>query len=106
MSVKLGICNSNPQGVKIMLIKEKVSLAVLAFLVGVTSNAAWAQTLEEITVTAQKREESLAEVPISIAVFSGQEIQNRSIDSMSVLSQSMPNVFIDENQIEIGRAHV
>ena len=83
-----------------MLNKEKVSLAVLAFLVGVTSSPAWAQVLEEITVTAQKREESLAEVPISIAVVSGQQIQNRSIDSMAVLSQSMPNVLINENQID------
>ena len=39
------------------------------------SNAASAQILEEITVTAQKREQSLQDVGISIAAFSGEQLE-------------------------------
>ena len=59
-----------------------------------------AQVLDEIMVTAQKREESLKDVPISISAIDGAVIENRSIDDLSSLSQSMPNVFINENQID------
>jgi outer membrane receptor protein involved in Fe transport len=61
---------------------------------------AFAQELEEVVVTAQLREETLAEVPISIVAVSGEQIENRGIDSFQALSQSMPNVFINENQID------
>ena len=56
--------------------------------------------LEEIIVTAQKRAQSLQDVPISISVVSGQLIEDRSIDSLATLSQSVPNLFITENQID------
>lgn len=65
----------------------------------VSSQAAHAQ-LEEIIVTAQKRPQSLQDVPISISVVSGQMIEDRSIDSLATLSQSVPNLFITENQID------
>ncbi len=65
----------------------------------VSSQAAHAQ-LEEIIVTAQKRPQSLQDVPISISVVSGQLIADRSIDSLATLSQSVPNLFITENQID------
>jgi outer membrane receptor protein involved in Fe transport len=72
-----------------------------AILVSSTwAGTAFAQVLEEVTVTAQKREETLSEVPISIIAISGDEIENRGIDSFQTLSQSMPNVFINENQID------
>jgi len=42
--------------------------------------------LSEIIVTAQKREESLQDTPISIAVMSADDLQNRGIGSLSDLS--------------------
>lgn len=48
-------------------------------------------TLEEIVVTARKTEESLQRVPVSVAVVSGEEIEARSIRSLSDLGQSTPN---------------
>ena len=38
--------------------------------------------LEEVVVTAQKREENLADVPISIAAFSGEKLEALGIDDI------------------------
>jgi len=47
--------------------------------------------LEEIVVTARRREESMQEIPISIVAVSGQEIQQLGIQTMGDLTQSVPN---------------
>ena len=79
----------------------RIQSILLVAVVGVSGVVpALAQELEEVVVTAQMREQSLSEVPISIVAVSGDVIQERGIDSMSTLSQSMPNVFINENQID------
>lgn len=59
-----------------------------------------AQVLEEVIVTAQKRVESLQDVPISVVAVSGDTITNRGIDSLAELSTSVPNLFITESQID------
>jgi len=53
-----------------------------------------AQVLEEIIVTAQRREQSLQEVPISIETMSGEEIQNQNFRNMEDLSTFSPSVFV------------
>lgn len=53
-----------------------------------------AQQLEEIVVTAQRRVQSLQEVPISIEAISGQEIQDQGYRNMEDLSFFSPSVFI------------
>ncbi len=58
------------------------------------------QTLEVITVTAQKREQSIQDVPISVTAVSGERLTNRSIDSLASLSHSVPNLNINEGQID------
>ena len=55
--------------------------------------------LDEIVVTAQKREESLKDVPISVSAVSGDVLADRSIDNLADLSSSIPNLFITESQI-------
>ncbi len=75
-------------------------VSTLALALGITPVLAEELVLEEITVTAQKREESLADVPISISAVSGALLEDRSIDSLATLSQSIPNVQIAENQID------
>lgn len=49
------------------------------------------EKLEEIIVTARKQQESLQQVPVSVVAVSGEEIEARSIDSLSDLGQSTPN---------------
>jgi iron complex outermembrane recepter protein len=49
--------------------------------------------LEEITVTARKREESTQDVPITVAAISGQELDKVGVTSMVQLTQSVPGVY-------------
>ncbi|MEM1154127.1 MAG: TonB-dependent receptor [Pseudomonadota bacterium] len=55
----------------------------------------FAQGLEEVVVTAQRREESLQDVPISISAFTGDDLNVRLIDDLTDLQFSVPNLFSD-----------
>ena len=48
--------------------------------------------LEEITVTAQRREERLLEVPLSITVFDGQTLERDSAASLHDISGQTPGL--------------
>lgn len=52
-------------------------------------------TLEEITVTARKREENLQSTPIAVSAFSTKELEYRQIDSTDKLSDITPNLTFD-----------
>ena len=52
--------------------------------------------LEEIVVTAQKKEEGLSEVPISIQVLSDEMIETRGVTSMKHLSEYIPGLHISK----------
>lgn len=51
--------------------------------------------VSEIVVTAQKRSESIQDVPISITAVSGATLRERAISDVSQLSNSAPNVSLD-----------
>jgi outer membrane receptor protein involved in Fe transport len=51
--------------------------------------------LEEVIVTAQKRTESLQDVPISVATMSGEQIDDVGITSLQELTQYIPNVTVN-----------
>lgn len=53
-------------------------------------------TLEEIIVTAQKREESLQDAPISITAFSRKDMLEAGIDEISDYTYLTPSMSIDE----------
>jgi outer membrane receptor protein involved in Fe transport len=74
--------------------KLAISAAVAGLALGVS-----AQQLEEVVVTAQKRTESLQDVPISVTAISGQLIQDASIRSFSELSAYVPNFSVAENPV-------
>lgn len=52
--------------------------------------------LDEVIVTARKREESLTEVPISITAVSGKKLQDYAIRSVQDAAQLVPNLYVDE----------
>ncbi len=56
-----------------------------------------AQQLEEIVVTAQRREQSLQEVPISIHAITGLELQKQGFRTMEDLGQFSPSVEMNES---------
>ncbi len=77
---------------------NKVHAAVVAALTGaggLTYQTASAQEgLEEIVVTATRREQNLQEVPISIVAITGDNLEMRGIDNLEEVSQGVPNVVI------------
>lgn len=78
------------------------SLALLLVLPLIPCREAAAQeardaTLEEIVVTARKREERMIDVPIAITAVSGDSIRELNIDSMEWLSQQIPNFSVRED---------
>ncbi len=76
---------------------SRLHAAVTAALAGavVYQPAATAQEgLEEIVVTALRREQNLQEVPVSIVAISGDNLQMRGLDNLEEVSQGVPNVVI------------
>ena len=80
------------------MVKTFSKLALSAAVAGLAFGAS-AQQLEEVIVTAQKRVESLQDVPISVTAISGELIQDASIRSFSELSAYVPNFSVNENPV-------
>ena len=55
------------------------------------------RAVEEIFVTAQKKEQSVEEVPISISAFTGDFLKDVGIDDLHELAEFAPNVRITNN---------
>jgi outer membrane receptor protein involved in Fe transport len=76
----------------------------LGLAVALAASAAWAQgsdgpVLGEIIVTAQKRAESLREVPISVSAIDSEKIQDASIVRLDDLKAYVPNLQVTETGI-------
>ena len=54
--------------------------------------SAQAAGLEEVTVTARRREESLQDVPIAVSAFSAERLENAGAPDITWLQQSTPNL--------------
>ncbi len=69
--------------------------SVSALMTLATAAPAWSQDafeIEEITVTATKREQSIQEVPISITAFSGEDVQQNGWSSPVDIIAKAPNL--------------
>ena len=83
-------------------IKRKCcSMAKLSLVAGVSLAAvpgvSFAE-IEEIVVTAQKREQNIQDVPISITAISGAQLEERGITDVFDLQQSAPGLTVQQNQ--------
>jgi len=74
---------------------RRSSAALLGIAISLSTSGVYAQdqslVIEEIVVTAQKREQSLQDVPISISVLSGNKLQEAGIDNLDDLAPYVPN---------------
>jgi len=75
-----------------VIFKQPPLVAVIAL--ATATSFTQAQMLEEIIVTAQKRAESLQDVPISVTAIQGDKLQSAGIANMSSLADNVPNLFI------------
>lgn len=73
-----------------------VSSLVFAIFIGPVSQAQESGALEEIIVTAQKREQSLQDVPISVSVVTGDVIASRNYSDLQDMTDVVPNAFVAE----------
>ncbi len=55
-------------------------------------------TLEEITVTARRRDESLQTVPIAVTAFTAADLERRGISDITELAQSAPSVTLEASR--------
>src|SRR5437879_2808187 len=86
--------------------RSKISYAVAAILGGASVGAAGAEpaagtteggALEEIIVTAQKREQSIQDVPISMQALTGQALQQLNVSTFDDYIKFLPSVTTASN---------
>src|SRR6267142_4897075 len=63
-----------------------------AALIALSGGSAWGQALEEVVVTAQKREQNLQDVGISVAALSGEQLRSEAVTSTIDAIMKIPNV--------------
>ena len=76
-----------------------LSFVVAVVITAISSPPAGAQQLEEIIVTAQRREQSLQEVPISVDVFTGAQLMAQGISTVEDLAIYSPSVEMEVDSI-------
>ena len=77
-----------------------ISVLVLGLFVSAAPASAQsgAEGLEEIVVTAQKREQNIMDVPIAISAISGAQIEESGLNSMFDLQQNVPGLIVSQSQ--------
>jgi iron complex outermembrane receptor protein len=75
------------------LIVSHLAAAIAAGSMGLIPAVALGQAaLEEVVVTARKREESLQETPVAVSAFTGESMQELGMTNISDLTKVVPNV--------------
>ena len=74
---------------------KTLRVAIAAVLAGSMVQTAYAQEgLEEIVVTATRREQNLQEVPISIVAVTGEGLEMRGLQNVENLNATIPNLSV------------
>ena len=66
-------------------------------VVPATAVAQYAGVIEEVIVTARKREEPLREVPMSVSVMTGERIEETGVLNVEYLYGDVPNLYFAQN---------
>lgn len=85
---------------KISLHRRVLASSIIAVNAGLlstipTSALGQSMVLEEIIVTARKRQESIQDVPISMAAFSGDQLRDAGVTNIKDLTMHVPGLQID-----------
>ena len=75
-----------------------ISASLISVAAGLSAHAEEAM-LEEVVVTAQKRDQSLQEVPISVQVVSGELIRERDFNDLEDTTDAVPAVTVAQNGV-------
>lgn len=80
---------------RLVLCQAVLAAAVIQAPVGLAAESTMA--LEEVTVTARRRTESLQDTPISVTAFSAEGLESRGIYNISQISYFTPNLTFQNN---------
>ncbi len=72
--------------------RKKIALAITCFALG--SSQVIAQQVEEVVVTAERRETALQDTPISVLSFSSAALEARGVQTLEDLATNAPNLDI------------
>lgn len=77
---------------------------VFSIVLVLTSIAAFAQALEEMVVTSQKREQNLLDVPSALQAFSGDMLEGAGVRDTNDLTRLVPDMMMSGENA--GRANI
>jgi iron complex outermembrane receptor protein len=80
---------------RLILRSPFVIVSVIALIGGPLAQAQQQGRIEEIVVTAQKRVQSVQDVPIAISAFTSETLQKKGLNDITRLSALTPNVNLD-----------
>ena len=77
-------------------LSPKLARTVLLFSASTAllADVAWADGLEEVVVTARKREENIQNIPVAVTAISGEQMDNYSLRSLEQISASTPELTV------------
>ena len=82
---------------KAVFVAAAVAVALpMAPLASARSSAA--SVIEEVTVTARRRSESLQDVPIAVSAISGDELTRRGAQDLTEIAQAVPSVTLEPSR--------
>lgn len=81
-----------------VFLRSSKQLTALLISLPLFSGQAFSQALEEVIVTAQKREQSLQDVPIAVSAYSGAMLEESGIKDVFDLQVNAPALTVDQNQ--------
>ncbi len=76
--------------------RARKPLACMIALLAASSVSAESFVLEEVIVTAQKRSQSMQDVPLSVSAIGGEQISDMNMTGLDDLSSYVPNLTISE----------
>ncbi|WP_406828528.1 TonB-dependent receptor [Microbulbifer sp. ARAS458-1] len=85
------------------LFRGKFPVSILATLIAASAAPAVAQTapedIEEVIVTAQKRSQSIVDVPVTISSLDGDTLEALGIDRFDTLSDMVPGLVVQQQSV-------
>ncbi len=78
---------------RLVLALAAISLPGIASVPAIAQDAPSQAMIEEVIVTAQKREQSILEVPLSIVSVSGDDLQQNGVENALELQRLVPNFY-------------
>ena len=80
---------------RLLLGASSAVIALAAALPASAQSNASTQTVDDIVVTALRREESSQKVGLALTVISGEDLDNRNIGNVNDLENSVPSLEVD-----------